>query len=198
MPHPEPSSLAEALSRDDELQGWREWLDGRVLPRLDVWRVDALVVGNLTAALHAHLKGRPACVLPQSMRLRIGEHALLHPSLIVTDDPRDLQADDEVRHPLLVAEVGLQRRALLDAAGRFAAYRRIATLREYLLIDPDTRRVEVWRRNERGNFELFDPSGEMALTLASVGLVMPLGELFDGVDEGADEGADSGPASSPA
>ncbi len=71
-----------------------------------------------------------------------------------------------------------------DHGLKFAAYRRLEDLQEYLLIDPDTRRVEVFRRNERGNFELVDQTGAAELVLESVGLCLPMEEVFDGVEEG--------------
>ena len=65
---------------------------------------------------------------------------------------------------------------------KFAAYRQLDSLQEYLLIEPDTRRVEVFRRNERNNFELHDQTGQTELVLDSLGLRLPMAELFDGVE----------------
>ena len=64
-------------------------------------------------------------------------------------------------------------------------HRRIAELREYVLIDPDSRSVEVFRRNERGLFELHDFTGAQELELASVQLRVPLAEVFSGLDSPA-------------
>jgi Uma2 family endonuclease len=85
------------------------------------------------------------------------------------------------RHPLLVVEVLSEGTQSFDRGLKFAAYRQIDALREYVLIDPDLKRCEVYRRNERGNFELLDFSGSEAMVLDSVGLTLPMAELFDGL-----------------
>ena len=71
-----------------------------------------------------------------------------------------------------------------DHGLKFAAYRRLDCLQEHLRIDPDTRRAEVFCRNERGNFELLDQTGNAELVLDSLGLRMPMSEVLDGVEEG--------------
>lgn len=53
---------------------------------------------------------------------------------------------------------------------------------EDALFYPDNRRVEVFRRNERGNFELVDQTGADELVLDSVGLRLAMAEVFDGVE----------------
>ena len=80
-----------------------------------------------------------------------------------------------------MAEVLSDSTQAFDRGLKFAAYRQLASLREYLLVDPDTRRVEVFRRNERELFELHDQTGADALQLASVGLSLPMEELFEGL-----------------
>ena len=42
--------------------------------------------------------------------------------------------------------------------------------------------VEVFRRNERQNFELHDQTGHAELVLDSVGLRLTMDELFDGIE----------------
>ena len=72
-----------------------------------------------------------------------------------------------------------------DRGARFAAYRSLACLREYLLIDPDLRTVELFRRNAAGLLELHDHTGLDTLELASLRLALPQTELFEGLDEAA-------------
>jgi Uma2 family endonuclease len=89
------------------------------------------------------------------------------------------------RHPSLVAEVLSESTQADDRGLKFAAYRQLPSLQEYLLVDPDTRRVEVFRRNERQSFELHDQAGAAELVLESVGLRLAMAELFDGLEDEA-------------
>ena len=108
-----------------------------------------------------------------------------YPDVFVTCDAADLKTDMVFRHPTLIAEVLSESTQAYDRGLKFAAYRQLASLKEYLLIDPDTRRVEVFRRNERLNFELHDQTGDAELVLESVGLRLAMDELFDGVEASA-------------
>ena len=69
-----------------------------------------------------------------------------------------------------------------DRSQKFALYRRMASLQEYALVDPDTRRIEVFRIGADGLWVLHDMSDRALLTLASVGCEMAMTDVFDGVD----------------
>ena len=76
--------------------------------------------------------------------------------------------------------------AIVQALVHGCSPRRIDTLQEYVLLDPDTRSSEVFSRNERGLFELHDQTGGPELHLASVGLRLAMVDVFDGVEGGAE------------
>ncbi|MBI3156499.1 MAG: Uma2 family endonuclease, partial [Burkholderiales bacterium] len=72
-----------------------------------------------------------------------------------------------------------------DRSLKFALYRRLASLQEYALVDPDTRRVEVFRVGADGLWVLHDMSERDTLSLASLGCEVPMADVFDGVDPDA-------------
>jgi Uma2 family endonuclease len=145
--------------------------------------VHGLVVGNLAAELKLRLKGSACRAFTGGMQLQTASDALFYPDVFVTCDPQDLKTDMVFRQPTLVVEVLSDSPQAFDRGLKFAAYRQIGSLREYLLVDPDSRSVEVFRRNERGNFELVDQTGAADLVLESVGLRLPMDEVFDGVSD---------------
>jgi Uma2 family endonuclease len=84
---------------------------------------------------------------------------------------------------VLSAEALSPSTAAYDRGNKFAAYRRIATLREYLLVDAETRRVELYRLGTDGLWVLHpaEPgtdvqldSMKLLLTPAALGAEMPL------------------------
>ncbi|CUA94294.1 Uma2 family endonuclease [Thiomonas bhubaneswarensis] len=138
--------------------------------------------GNLFAVLKSALRGRPCEVFTESLKVQVADEAVFYPDVFVTCYGDDLRTDMLFRHPLLIAEVLSDSTQGYDRSLKFAMYRRIAELREYVLIDPDNLSVEVFRRNERGLFELHDFTGVAELELASVSLRVPMAELFEGVE----------------
>ena len=107
---------------------------------------------------------------------------MLYPDVFVTCDKADLATEMIFRAPTLIIEVLSPSTQAYNRSQKFALYRRIDALREYILVDPDTRRVESFRRNEQGQWVLHDMSDGSALEAASVGASVPLVEVFDGVD----------------
>jgi len=75
-----------------------------------------------------------------------------------------------------------------DRSQKFALYRRITSLQEYILVDPDTRRVEGFRRDAQGQWVLHDMSDGPVLEAASIGASVSLTDVFDGVDPPPAEG----------
>lgn len=176
------ATLAEFLAWEEAQPERHEFYRGEFFAMVGGRRINGLVTGNLFAALKAHLKGTRCRAFVESMKLQVADDALFYPDVFVTCDPADLATEQIFRHPVLIAEVLSDSTQAFARGLKFAAYRQLPSLREYLLIDPDTRRVEVYRRNERDLFELHDQTGAEALHLASVDLRMPMAELFDGLE----------------
>ena len=175
-------TLTEFLAWENAQDARHEFYGSEVFAMVGARRVHGLIGGNLFAALKSHLKGSPCRAFIESMKLQVADDAMFYPDVFVTCDAQDLKTDMVFRQPRLIIEVLSDSTAAYDRGLKFSAYRRIATLQEYVLVDPDTRRVEVFRRNERDLFELHDQSGAAELHLASVGLQLPMAEVFDGVE----------------
>ncbi len=54
-------------------------------------------------------------------------------------------------------------------------------MKEYLLIDPETRVVELYRRGEEGRFTLYDFTGQPQISLTSIGCELLATDVFDGL-----------------
>jgi Uma2 family endonuclease len=178
-------SLSDFLAWENTQVGKHEFYRGEVFAMVGARRVHGLVSLNLASWLKSALKGARCRAFMSDMKVQPTADTLFYPDVFVTCDEADLRTDQVFRQPLLVAEVLSDGTQAFDRGLKFAAYRQIAALREYLLLDPATRRVELFRRNERGNFELLDFTGADALPLASLDLVLPMAELFDGLESAA-------------
>lgn len=177
-------TLPEYLAWENDQVERHEFYEGEVFAMVGARRVHLLVTGNLFAALKEHLKGTRCRAFSESGKLQAAADKLFYPDVFVTCHEADLKTDMIFRHPSVVAEVLSEATQAYDRGKKFAAYRQLESLREYVLIDPDSREVSVYRRNERGNFELIDQTGGAQIELDSVQFRLPMAELFDGVEEG--------------
>lgn len=173
-------TLADFLAWENEQPERHEFHRGELFAMVGGRRAHGRVVVNLLSALHQQLKGSPCQVFGETMKVRIGEDTILYPDVFVTCDKTDLGTDQIFRSPTLVVEVLSPSTQGYDRSQKFALYRRILALQEYILVDPDTRRVEAFRRNTRDEWVLNDMSEGDALEMPSVGVHIALDDVFDG------------------
>ncbi len=65
-----------------------------------------------------------------------------------------------------------------DRSHKFALYRRLASLQEYVLVDPDTRRAESFRRIADDQWVLYVMSEGDTLDAASLSISVPTAEVL--------------------
>jgi Uma2 family endonuclease len=145
------------------------------------------IIGNLFAGLRTALSGTPCRPFVSGMKVRIASaDAMLYPDVFVTCDSRDKAPEAALAkaHPLLVAEVLSDSTAAYDRGRKFELYQKIAELQEYVILEQDRQHADLFRKNEAGLW-VMHPAGEGdTLELSSVGLQLPLAELYADVDFG--------------
>ena len=162
-----------------------EYVEGEVFAMVGVRREHATVALNVGAALREHLRGTPCLPFISDMKLCVASaDAFFYPDVMVTCDARDRRADLFVEHPQLIVEVLSSSTAAYDRGGKFANYRQITELQEYVLIDIETRRVEVFRRQAGNEWLLHDYAGETSCHFNSVQLTLKMATVFEDVDTG--------------
>jgi len=178
----QPKLSLEAYLAWEELQPERhEFYRGDVFAMVGARRVHGRVVNNLASELRFALKSTPCQVFHEGMKLQIADDTVLYPDLFVTCDKDDLATEQIFRAPTLVIEVLSPGTQGYDRSQKFALYRRLPSLQEYVLVDPDTRRVEAFRRNAQGAWVLHDMSDGDTLHAASLDVSVPLAEVFAGI-----------------
>lgn len=175
-------TLEDFLLWENEQPDKHEFYKGEVFAMVGGRRVHGRVVANLTSALINALRGSPCQVFAESMKVQPADDTILYPDLFVTCDAADLRTDMIFRAPKLVIEVLSPSTQAYDRSLKFALYRRMASLQEYLLVDPDTRRVEGFRIGADGLWVLHDMSERSAVSLASIGCEIAMTDVFDGVE----------------
>jgi len=140
------------------------------------------VRGNITRELGNFLNGAPCQVFFDNKKVQIEADTILHPDVFVIRDRTDLATDLIFRPPLLVVEVLSPNSPAYDRSAKFALYCRLPALLEHVMVDPDTRRVEAFRRNAAGEWVLHHMSDGPALGLPFIEASVPMSEVFDGLD----------------
>jgi Uma2 family endonuclease len=185
LAHPK-ISLADYMAWEEAQPERHEFYRGEVFAMVGAKRIHGCVVSNLVRELGMALKGAPCRVFNEGMKLQIADDTVLYPDVFVTCDKADLATELVFRAPTLVIEVLSPSTQGYDRSQKFALYRRIASLQEYILVDPDTRRVEAFRRRPDDAWVLHDMSDGDTLHAASLDVRVPLAEVFAGIDPPAE------------
>ncbi|MBC7942645.1 MAG: Uma2 family endonuclease [Chitinophagaceae bacterium] len=179
----QPKLTLEAyLAWENEQPEKHEFHRGEVYAMVGARRAHGRVVANLIRHLGNQLAGTPCQAFSDGMKVQVGDDTVLYPDVFVTCDKVDLATDLIFRSPTLVIEVLSPTTQSYDRSHKFALYRRIPVLLEYILVDPDTRRIEGFRRGADGLWVLHDMSEAPAMQAASVGCSVPLADIFAGID----------------
>ena len=161
-----------------------ELVDGEVFAMAGAEERHVTVGMNIGFALRQALAGTPCRTFLTDMKLRpLGADDFFYPDVFVTCAEADRALAQFKREPSLIIEVLSPTTAAYDRGEKFARYRRIASVREVVFVDIDTRRIDVYRRGTDGLFVLhaFEPGEDVVL--ASVGVTLAAAVLFAEVPE---------------
>lgn len=137
---------------------------------------------NLASLLRAHLRGTPCRTYIADMKLHVAAaDAYFYPDVFVTCSAGDALRPQDKAESVLVAEVLSPTTAAYDRGAKFAAYRSLPSLQEYVLIDPESPGVEVYRRDASNHWVLYPYGQQDAAEFASVGLTLPVTQVFEDV-----------------
>jgi Uma2 family endonuclease len=174
-------TLAEFLAWEDLQADRNEFFRGETFARVGGSARHNRVIMNLGSRIAEHLDGSGCQVFTQSMKVQIPE-GILYPDLVVTCGKVEAGDEKIITDPKLVIEVLSPSTRGYDQRDKFVLYRALPSLREYALIDPSDRRLEVFTWAEAGAWLLVDQTNADALTLRSIDLTLPLELVFKGVE----------------
>jgi Uma2 family endonuclease len=188
MSRPQPRT---PLGPDDYLAWEREqpvkneYVDGEVFAMSGASDAHGTAALNIAASLRTALRGKPCKPYISDMKVHVeAANSFFYPDILVTCDPRDRAPDaSHVKHyPTLIVEILSPSTEAYDRGNKFAAYRTLASLQEYVLVSIEQRRIEVFRRDATGHWVLYPSALDEELELASVGFRCPVAEVFEGVE----------------
>ncbi len=173
-------SRTDFLAWESEQAEKHEYLRGEVFAMVGARQAHVIVAGNCFALLKSHLRGGPCRAFISDMQLEIeAADAVVYPDVFVSCHPDDLAAERVLHHPRVIVEVLSDSTAGFDRGQKFALYRMIEAVQEYVLIDPDRRTVEIFRRTDGGDWLLATRDGARGLVLKSLEFEAPLAAVFE-------------------
>jgi Uma2 family endonuclease len=172
-----------ALEVESEIRN--EYRNGDIIPMTGGTPTHNKLTSALSALLWFGLRRKPYSVFVTDQRLWIPERNIYtYPDVMAIAEPVELKPgrQDTVINPIFVAEVLSKSTAHYDRVEKFAAYRTIPTVQEYLLITQDQPLVEQYIKQAEHQWLFIEHQGlEARVTLRSLTVEIALADLYEAI-----------------
>lgn len=161
-----------------------EYLNGELIAMSGASRAHNLITGNIFGELRTQLKGRGCETYTREMRVRTPlTRSYFYPDVVVVCDEPRFEDDvfDTLLNPIILVEVLSPSTEAYDRGEKFAHYRQLASLQEYILVAQNTVHVEHYCRQEKQWIFTEFQKLEERLPLPSIQCVLPLQEIYERV-----------------
>ena len=170
-----------------------EYVNGELIAMSGASREHNLIAGNIFSGLHAQLRSSGCETYMSDMRVSAPATAsYFYPDVVVVCEEPRFEDDvfDILLNPLILVEVLSPSTEAYDRGEKFAHYRQLASLQEYVLVAHDKVLVEHYHRQEKQGtapitgkdwiFTDFQELGEILL-LPSIQRELPLQDIYERV-----------------
>jgi Uma2 family endonuclease len=176
-------SAAEYLEQESRSAMKHEYLDGEVFPMGATSRNHNFVVGNLMQKARTAAVSRSQCqVFGSDTRVFVEpRNCFYYPDLSVSFDPSDRESR-YLAHPSVIVEVLSPSTTGTDRREKRMHYATIPSLQEYVIVDQDRMRVNVFpRADSRLMLRILNEPDDI-VEISSLGLRLSLREIYAGVE----------------
>jgi Uma2 family endonuclease len=159
-----------------------EYINGVIRPIVGPSVAHARVTQHLGVALGAHLRGGPCEVFFAGLQfnLQIERNEIVYLPDIMVVCEKTGWGKNWIHNPNLVVEVHSPSTQSIDRREKLASYRQVESVEEYVMVAQDACEVTIIRRADEWKPKVIRGPGAVA-DFTSVGLSVPLAEIYDGV-----------------
>jgi Uma2 family endonuclease len=172
----------EYLAWEEQQEFRHEYIHGEVYAMTGGTVNHSEIAMNFGTILRNHLEDSGCRVLSSDAKVNIqNSDDYFYPDLSVTCDPRDRSATRFIAHPCLIVEVLSPSTEAYDRGNKFNLYRRSDSLQEYILVSTNEIAIDIYRKNERGRWEIISYRAGDKIELESINLTLPIEQVFKGI-----------------
>ena len=131
--------------------------------------------------LQNHLQSTVCRVFGADVKVQILEsNSFLYPDVSVSGDVQDRSASNFITHPCLIIEVLSPSTEAHNRVDRFALYRQVTSLQEYVLVGTDSSiGLDVYRLSEGGEWEFSSYQSGDVVELKSVNFTCEIDRIYE-------------------
>lgn len=174
-------TVQDYVSLEDGTDLKHEFFDGDIRAMSGGTLEHARLITAVGLQLGDQLGAGPCVYYTSVLRVRIGELITYPDGLVACGEPQmDSEDNNALLNPTLLIEVTSPSSERYDRGGKFERYKRIPSVREYVIVSQRTHAIDVFRRNDDGTWadepETYGP-GERA-RLVSIDCEIDVDKLY--------------------
>ncbi len=176
-------TVEEYLELEQDAEVRHEYVAGQIFAMAGASEAHNLIVTNLVAILRPHLRGSSCRTFVSDMKVKVKTQQadiFYYPDLLVTCDPNDNKKYFKT-NPSFIVEVLSNSTETTDRREKRINYQTIESLQEYVLVSQDEIKVEIYRKDNKGNWTVETLSKDDNLSLDSVGLTLTMTDIYEDV-----------------
>lgn len=174
-------TYAEYLAFEAASNVKHEYLSGQIYGMAGGSPDHAALAATVIGLLFAQLSGGRCRAFDRDLRVRVPATGLAtYPDVTVVCGPRvhDDEDADAVTNPTVLFEVLSPSTEGYDRGDKFEHFKQLSSLRHYVLISQEARRVEVWSQSEgTWHLEAFDGNG--TAELPAIAATLDVAQLYE-------------------
>ena len=169
------------LEQTNEIR--HEYLGGQVFAMSGSSKEHNLITGNIITLLRPHLRASSYRVFFSNMKLKVKLEKLdifYYPDILVTCNSNDNEKYFKTS-PKLIVEVLSNSTQTIDRREKLFYYQMLESLQEYVLVSQDEVKVEVYWKNNQGNWSIKTLGKDDELHLYSIDLTLTMTQIYEDV-----------------
>ena len=173
------------LEIDRKAEYRSEYVNGEILAMAGTSREHNLIVTNLVREVSLALRRKPCETYSNDMRVSVSPTRYAYPDVVVAcGGPQFIDGQlDTLLNPSVIMEVLSPTTANDDRSWKFAHYRRLETLTDYVMLSQFQPFIEHYARQSDNQWILTEVAGlNTTLRLPSLGCELPLPLIYERVE----------------
>lgn len=178
-----PLSVEEYLKLEEAATTRHEYVGGKIYTHAGASDRHNRLAGNIFARLWNAARDGPCRIYMSDMKLRVPDDVFYYPNVMVVCDPPDTENPLFRSDACLVVEITSPGTETIDRREKLLAYRKLPSLKAYLIVDQESLRVERHWRDEAGQWWQAEAVGHESLVpIPCPEIELTLPQIYEGLD----------------
>jgi Uma2 family endonuclease len=179
LPSPQPISFETYLELEERATVKHELVGGFLYAMAGAAEKHNLIATNVVLALGTAARAKGCRLYVADMKLRTPVNSAYYPDVMVVCDATDQHNLYRVA-PCLLVEILSKSTSVIDQREKLLEYRRIPSLENYLIVDPDAQRViRHFRDGDAWTSQVY--GAEQSMFLECPGVELSVSDVFIGL-----------------